>query len=40
MMVSLKGPRTTGEMVEVAAPDAENVEKPKTLSDIPVKVEP
>ncbi len=39
MMVSLKGPKTSGEMVEVAAPDSDGSDKPKSISDIPVKVE-
>ncbi|MFW5444136.1 MAG: adenosyl-hopene transferase HpnH [Methylococcaceae bacterium] len=40
MMVSLKGPKTVGDMVEVAAPQyAELDEAATTLSEIPVKVE-
>jgi len=37
MMVSLRGPKTTGEMVEVATPDEPT--QPKSITEIPVKVE-
>ena len=39
MMVSLKGPKTTGDMVEVATPEFSEPESVASISDIPVKVE-
>ena len=39
MMVSLKGPRTTGDMVEVAAPDFDEAAEVSSVSKISVKVE-
>jgi len=39
MMVSFKGPKTTGDMVEIPAPQFADPEKIKSISDIPVKVE-
>ena len=39
MMVSLRGPKTTGEMVEVATPEFVEPEKVVSISEIPVKVE-
>lgn len=40
MMVALRGPKTTGDMVEVSAPKFDEVVKPSSVSEIPVKVEP
>ena len=39
LMVSLKGPKTTGEMVKVTAPDFSRTEKATSVSEIPVKIE-
>jgi hypothetical protein len=39
MMVSLRGPKTTGDMVEVPAPEFIEPEKVKSISDIPVRIE-
>ncbi len=39
MMVSLRGPKTTGDMVEVPAPEFVEPDEIKSISDIPVKVE-
>ena len=39
MMVSLRGPKTTGEMVEVATLEFAEPEKVASISEIPVKVE-
>ncbi len=39
MMVSLRGPKTIGDMIEVATPNFQENEKTSSLSDIPIKVE-
>ncbi len=39
LMVSLRGPKTTGEMVEVATPNFVEYEKIHSVSEIPVKIE-
>ena len=39
MMVALKGPKTTGDMVEIPTPSFDGAEEPKSVSEIPVKVE-
>lgn len=39
IMVSLKGPKTSGDMVEVAAPKFAEPDKAKSISDIPIKIE-
>jgi hypothetical protein len=39
MMVSLKGPKTTGDMVEVLAADFPEPVKVTSISEIPVKIE-
>jgi hypothetical protein len=38
LMVSLRGPKTTGDMVEVAAPEYSE-QKETSISGIPIKVE-
>jgi hopanoid biosynthesis associated radical SAM protein HpnH len=39
LMVALRGPKTTGEMVKVTAPDVRRTEKATSVSEIPVKIE-
>ncbi len=39
LLVSMKGPKTTGRMIEVEAPKYENDENMPTLKDIPIKIE-